>query len=137
MAELLTREQILGADDLPTETVEVPEWGGAVRVRGLTGAERDALESSMISQHGKDVQIKLANLRAKLVVRSIVDVTGARVFSDDGDVMALGRKSALALQRVFEVAQRLSGLTAADVEELTKNSESGQSDDSGSGSPSL
>ena len=36
---------------------------------------------------------------------------------------ALGAKSAAPLDRCFEVAQRLSGISEADVEELTKNSE--------------
>ena len=29
---LLTRDEILAADDIKTEDVEVPEWGGDVRV---------------------------------------------------------------------------------------------------------
>ncbi len=41
MAHALTGEEILGADDLPTEVVPVPEWDGTVIVRTLTGAERD------------------------------------------------------------------------------------------------
>ncbi len=44
---LLTKDDILGADDLATEDVEVPEWGGCVRVRALTGTERDAFEAAM------------------------------------------------------------------------------------------
>jgi len=43
----LNKEQILRADDLKTEEVDVPEWGGSVRVRVLTGTERDAFESSI------------------------------------------------------------------------------------------
>ena len=40
---LLSAAEILAADDLPTEDVEVSEWNGTVRVRALTGAERDKL----------------------------------------------------------------------------------------------
>ena len=46
------------------------------------------------------------------------------------DVKALGKKSSLALNRVFEVAQRLNGLTERDMEELAGNSKSDRSDDS-------
>ena len=35
----LTREQILEADDLPTESLDVPEWGGEVLIRALNGAQ--------------------------------------------------------------------------------------------------
>lgn len=76
----------------------------------------------------KNVVDNMKNLRAKLVALTIVDEEGNRIFSQQ-DVNLLGKKSALALNRVFEVAQRLNGLKPEDVEELTKNSESDQSDD--------
>lgn len=116
----LSRDDILMASDLQEEDVDVPEWGGTVRVRGLSGAERDRFESSVVEMHGKKVVVKSENMRAKLVALCVVDESGGRVFSDR-DVEALGQKSASALQRVFEAAQRLSGLTEADVEELEKN----------------
>lgn len=116
----LTRDAILHAQDIRTETVAVPEWGGEVEVRGLTGTERDALEASIVEQRGRKTSINLHNIRAKLVAQSVVDEDGARIFTDD-DVAELGRKSGMALDRVYTVAQRLSGLTTADIEELTKN----------------
>ena len=115
------REDLLKIVDLQTEDVWVPEWNSWVRVRGLNGAERDQFESSVVEMHGKKVVVKSENMRAKLVALCVVDESGGRLFSDR-DVEALGQKSASALQRVFEVAQRLSGLTEADVEELEKNS---------------
>lgn len=121
MSHYLTRDAILGARDLPTEDVEVPEWGGTVRVRGLTGTERDAFEQSIARRKGKNVELNLRNVRAKLVALSVVDEQGNRIFSE-ADVDALGQKSAAALDRIFRVAQRLSGLTDEDVEELTGNS---------------
>ena len=127
---LLTREQILAASDLPTEQVAVPEWGGEVIVKALSGAERDRFEAGSMQQHGNRRELRLENIRARLVAVAVVDETGRRLFTD-ADVAALGRKSAAALNRVFEAASRLSGITDADIEELEKNSSSGQSDDSG------
>jgi len=123
----LTREEILGAEDILYEDVPVPEWGGTVRVRGLSGTERDAFEASIVEMRGRKTHVDTRNLRAKLVARAVVGENSQRLFQD-GDVRALGEKSAAALNRVFEVAQRLSGLTEADIEELTKNSEGDQSD---------
>lgn len=122
----LSKADILSADDLPAETVKVPEWGGAVRVRSLTGAERDAFEASMFEGTGKKARMNSANLRARLVALCVVDEAGERLFADE-DVEALGAKSAAALDRVFSAAQRLNGFTSADVEELEGNSESGPS----------
>lgn len=124
---ILTKQQILDADDLQVETVEVPEWGGEVFVRGLSGTERDAWEQSIIDmkqaaarRNGAGLDYDFANFRAKLVARCIVDEDGQRLFGES-EIGLLGRKSAAALDRVFTVAQRLSGLSSQDVEELTKN----------------
>lgn len=58
---LLSKSAILCANDLQTEDVEVPEWGGAVRVRSFTGRERDAFEASMVRGEGKDRKVDLTN----------------------------------------------------------------------------
>jgi hypothetical protein len=64
--------------------------------------------------------MNLRNIRAKLVALTVVDEDGNRIFSDE-DAEALGKKSAAALDRIFAVAQRLSGLRPEDVEELAGN----------------
>lgn len=134
---ILTREQILEAQDLQKELVEVPEWGGAVYVRALTGTERDAFEQSMIEmrtvRRGRREEtvreLRLQNLRARLCAMTICDENGNRLFTD-ADIQLLGQKSASALNRVFEVAQRLSGLRDEDVEELVGNSDDDRNDGS-------
>ena len=115
---MLTREAILGADDLPREKVDVPEWGGAVYVRTMTGAERDKYEAELLATEDKTA--RLVNIRARLAGLTVCDEAGKRVFAD-GDIEALGAKSAAALDRIFPVAMRLNGLSATDVEGLEKN----------------
>ncbi|MFG1873393.1 hypothetical protein ACGFIV_00970 [Sphaerisporangium sp. NPDC049003] len=116
--EFLTAEQILEVDDRQWEDLPVPEWGGKVRVRGLQGTERDRFEASLLDSKGR---AKIENARAKLAQLCLVDPkTGQLLFSKE-QIAALGRKSAAALQRVFELAQKLSGLTDEDMEELEGN----------------
>lgn len=117
---LLSREAILSAQDMTTDDVYVPEWGGTVRVKGLTGRERDAFEMSVLTGKGKNKDVNLRNLRARLVAWTTVDEHGALVFSD-ADILTLGAKSAAALDRVFACAQKLSRLSDEDVEELTED----------------
>lgn len=117
MGELLTKEKIVGAVDLLNERVAVPEWGGEVLVRGMSGLERDRFEASCLDDKR---QLKLDNIRAKLVAACLVDENGKRLFSD-AEVAALAAKSGAALDRLFRVAQRLSGLAEADVKELAAN----------------
>lgn len=122
---LLTKDQILQADDRKYQDVDCPEWGGTVRVRSLSGMERDMFETSVVVGKGKNRDVNLRNLRAKLVALTVVDGLGEPLFTEP-DVKALGEKNAAALDRVFTSAQQLSGLREADVEELVKNSETDQ-----------
>ena len=138
---LSLRERILALDDRLYEEVVVPEWAEVLgdeplRVRGMTGSERDRWEGEMVrfSPDGRRRQMDFSDLRAKLVARCVVDEDGKRIFTDR-DIGALGGKSASALQRLFEVAQRLSRLTDEDVEELTGESKGDPSSANGSGSP--
>ena len=119
---LLSKTDILGANDATYEDVAVPEWGGTVRVKALSGAERDRFEASIVGdgQGKKKPKRNMHNVRARLVALTIIDDKGSTVFSP-GDVVALGAKSAAALDTVFEVAQRLAGMTDDDVEELEEN----------------
>jgi TATA-box binding protein (TBP) (component of TFIID and TFIIIB) len=117
----LTREAILDAGDLQAELVEVPEWGGSVFVRSMTGTERDQFESEAYTVKGKNVEMNRENFRARLLVRVLVDEANQRLFSPT-DMVALGAKSAKALDRLFTVAMKINGLSKEDVEDLTKNS---------------
>lgn len=119
---LLSKEAILAVQDTATELVDVPEWGGAVRVRGLTGAERDAFEGEVVQRNGRDVRTNTRNIRARMVVMSVVNEDGSRMFSYH-DIEALGEKSARALDRIFAVAMRLSGLRDEDVAEMAEDFE--------------
>lgn len=135
VVKFLSRDDILLADDIAYETVDVPEWGGPVRVKSLSGTERDEFEASVTQMHtvrGRQEQtVVLRNVRAKLAVRCIVDADGERMFHDS-DIGMLGKKSAGALDRVVEACQRLSGLTDEDVQDLAANLEAGQNVPSGS-----
>jgi len=115
----LTRDQILSLNDIQIEEVDVPEWKDTVFVKSMTGMERDSFESSIIEIRGTSHKVNLVNARAKLVSLTACDKEGVLLFTEQ-DVKALGKKNAGALQRIFGVAQRLSGLSPEDVEELTE-----------------
>ncbi|MEU0309785.1 hypothetical protein [Streptomyces cyaneofuscatus] len=133
----LSAEQILDADDLAIEDVPVPEWGGTVRVKGMSGTERDRFEAGFVGNDMKQLpkDKALEHYRARIAAACLVDHAGNKMFRSVGEVRRLSEKNAEALQRVVDVANRLSGLTQEDVEELTGNSEPGQSDSSTSASP--
>jgi hypothetical protein len=137
LGSYLNRDAILKAAALKTEEVRVPEWidpdSGAdtVLVRELRGRERDEFEASLAVQRGQRMVPDVANMRAKLAARVIVSADLEPLFTQ-ADVNALGELSAAALDRVFDVASRLSGLNQDAVEEKAKNSVAVPSGDSAS-----
>ena len=121
---LLTKQQILQAEDIKTEIVPVPEWGGEVIVRTMSGTDRDIWDNLMFKESDY-----MNNNRARLCACTIVDDNGNLLFSEE-DLEALGKKSSLALNRAYEVAKRLNGLGSDEIEDLAKNSETTQVEDS-------
>ena len=124
---LLTREEILNSRTEQYEYVDIPEWGGQVKVRGLTAAERDAFESSLVVGMGKKAKMNTIDIRAKLVALSVVREDGSQMFSQ-ADVQKLSQKLAAPIDRIYEVAQALSKISDDDIEELKGNSKRGRSD---------
>lgn len=130
---ILSREALLNATAPPQQTVAVPELGGDVLVRGMTGTERDAFEASLIEGRGKKRDLNMKNLRAKLVAYCCVDEQGKRIFSEH-DVDTIGAIRADVLNKLFTVAQKLSGITEEDAEDLGKPSSPAASASSSSSS---
>ena len=109
---MLTRDQILAAEDMKTEDVPVPEWGGSVRVRTMTGLERQQFQKDA----QKDGEPK-DDFMERLLVACVVDADGKPLFTKK-DIEALSGKSAAALERVFKKAATLNGLTSEAQEAL-------------------
>src|SRR5262245_42675456 len=121
----LSKEQILKSDDLKHEDVEVPEWGGKVRVRELTACDRERFERGVSAAGNNPVGIskQLGDLRASLVASCLRDPnTNERLFGDS-DVAKLNEKSSLVISRLFTICTRLSGISQEVVDAATGESE--------------
>lgn len=128
----LTRDDILALQDLPVEAVRVPEWGGrTVHVRAMMGSERDSWEAEQYALSQGGTARDLLDFRARFLVRCLCDAGGTLLFTL-GDVAALGKRSAAALDRLYEAAKRLSKLSKQDEDALLGNSAGAPSGASGS-----
>lgn len=74
----------------------------------------------MVQTSGGQQKANLRNATAKLISRCAIDEDGAPLF-EPKDLLKLSGKSAAALQRLANVAQRLNGLTDDDLKELTED----------------
>jgi hypothetical protein len=112
----LSKSAILAANDKKMVDHEVPEWGGTVKLRVMTGTERDRFESEFVGGN-KNVEM----VRAKLVAKCLCDEDGDRLFTEQ-EIPELGEKSAAVLDRLFSECMRLNRFTKNDVDDLAKNS---------------
>jgi hypothetical protein len=125
---LLSKAQINAADDRKWEDVPVPEWGGEVRVRVLTGTERDAYEAlGVVAAPNGAMQRRLpTDARTKLLVMCLVDADFQRLYTDK-EVKDLAAKNGEIIDRLFDVATRLSAIGKHAVEAKKGNSGAAQS----------
>jgi len=116
---VLSKDAIKQATDFKVEKVSIPEWGGDVYLKTLSGTERDAFEEGYAEQ-------KMKNFRARFLVLTLCDESGERMFSDD-EATDLGGKSAVVLNRLFDAAWALNAFRTEDVDALGNDSASDQS----------
>ncbi len=128
----LTKDQILKADDLKKEEVDVSEWwGGSVYVSEMSADARDEFEQYMAEQYraSKDKDSRFPHIRAQLAAWTVTDENGNRLFSFE-DALSLGRKNAKPLDKIFEVSNRLNKVFGAERDDAEKNSETTPGDNS-------
>lgn len=130
--KLLDRAGFFAAEDSKFEDVPVPQLGGMVRMRVLSGAARDDF-NAYLKSFGDEPRPPSA-VSAALLVQICIDDAGQPMFTMD-DIELLRAKSAAALDVMATAAMRINGMGEAAVSDAEKNSGSDQSDDSGSGSP--
>lgn len=114
---ILSAQQIIAATDTKHADIPVEEWGGTVRVRVLSGRERNALEREASGPDGKAPPL----FREKLLVRCLCDESGKALFSSE-QVQVLAEKNGVVLDTLFDAALRLNGFKKDTVEDLAKNS---------------
>jgi hypothetical protein len=122
------REKILAAEDIPSETVEIPEWGVELLVKGMSAGERLSLMQNAYDQTTQ--QVNMAIVYPDVVVACAFDPkTGEAVFTES-DKAELMKKASAAIERLASVGLRLSGIGKDEQDAAGKDSSSTQNADS-------
>lgn len=128
---MLTRDGILNKEDRTYETLYIPEWQDDVCLQSLSGEEREKWQKgNMDWTDPQKPKLVSTDFEIRLVVLAIVDGDTKERLFNDADIPFLRKKNGAAINRCFAVAQRLSGIGQKEVDDLTKNSSKGQSEDS-------
>ena len=118
----LDSKSIIAANDARLEKVHVPEWGGDVYLRVISGTDRDRFEEAYADQ-------KMKAFRIRFLLLTICDEAGERLFKDEQSD-ALGKKSSVVINRLFEAAWKLNAFTQEAIDELGESSAADRKNDS-------
>jgi len=110
----LSKEAIFAADDLETIEEDVPEWGGTVKLRTMSGKEREQYFRALMKHKADDIP---KNLFQTLVIICAVDDDGNQLFKME-DLPELSKKNGAVLDRLTKAAGDLNGLTDQSVDDL-------------------
>lgn len=112
------RNKILESDDIKEEEVIVDEWDCKIKVKGLTGKSRSEILNEAIDSQGN---FDFTKIYPDLVIATAHNPeTDEKIFQRE-DRDTINKKSGAALEKIAEVAVRLSGLQEAAQEEARKN----------------
>jgi hypothetical protein len=126
----LTRDDIVAADDVGQERVEIPEWGGGAWLRVMNDDERTGWEAWLLGRREMEPADRIAGVRRELVARTLVDGHGKRLFERADELRV---KSGRVINRLFETAQQLNGLQEDAVAQEKKDSSAIPPSSSGTG----
>lgn len=107
---------ILELDDRKVEELFIPEWDKTVRIAEVSADIRDELEQYLAEQATSK---GYKHIRGVMAAASLVDENNDHLFKIS-DADKLGKKNAMALDRIFEVANRLNKIFGAEKEQIKK-----------------
>lgn len=122
ITKMLTKDMIIAVNDIHTERVEVPEWGGHVFVRTMSLGDKKRYEAELyeIDDKGK-VKIKSdGDYKAVMLASCVCNEKGEKLFTMK-DIQAISEKSAAPIERILEVANKMNKHIEEDIEEIEKN----------------
>lgn len=109
-------DKIRKADDLPYEDVEVDEWGDTVRIRGLSSG----VAGELLQDIDPDDRASWTQFKHRLLAATLCDpATNDPVFPGEPEVFEA--RSLQVVNRLFAVAQRMSGLGQEAEDEIEGN----------------
>lgn len=124
------RDKILAAEDIPTESVEIPEWGVEILMKGMSAGERIRL---MEEAYNADTgQVNMSVVYPDVAIACAHDPeTGDPIFTAD-DKEAILKKSSAAVEKLAGVGLSLSGIGKDPQDAAGKSSSEILSEDSSS-----
>ena len=128
---LLTRNQILEAKDIKTKDIEVPEWGGTIRIKQLSAKEYNDITMNMVnirkmaakqlsSKKNSDENLEdainemaIKNQKILLIIKSIVDENMKPLFTE-ADMELLYQKNTNVIDKIIAEIEEFNAVSSED-----------------------
>jgi len=114
---ILNAKAILDAADMPFEDFEVPEWGGAVRLRLLSCKDRDDV--------AEKAKKNPAGLGPLLFVKCAIDEDGKPLYPEAQATFISATKSAVVMDRVVAKIMAMNGMSPEAAKENLGKADAG------------
>ena len=101
------------------ELVPVPEMGGDVYVRAMSGRERDDFERWLLAERKSDTDIP-EGFRERMLLASLSDENGRPLINED-DISQLMAQPSNVVEALFAAACRINGMGGDALEDKEKN----------------
>ena len=95
--------------ELEFEQIEIDIKGDKYIVKEMNAKDAGEYESSLYTVVGQTVKYNTKNAKEKLVLRTLCEVNGDRIFGDN-DIALIGKLPASVVDKVFQIASKLNGL---------------------------
>ena len=112
------KDKILKAEDIEFMVLEVKEWGVNIMVQGLDGAGRARVMSRAFDDDGNP---DLESVYPDLLLASLRDPETRELIFAEEDREKLLSKSGKVIERLSQVAAKMSGLNQTALEDAEKN----------------
>lgn len=107
---------------IEVQPVDLPEYGGSVYVRVMSGTERDRFDSEIVRRKHLLGDKFTEGIRGLIVAATVCDANGALQFAlDEAEIIGHVFPSPI-LNRIVNVARKLNAMGSDAVEEAKGNS---------------
>ena len=119
MGYITNANEILAKDDFTYAEIDVPEWGGTLRLRSLSGVQR-----TIITARAQKNKITADGLYEQMVIMAAVDEDGKPIFEERQHLEMLKMRNSSVTKRIGEKVMEISGFkpdAESDTESAEKN----------------
>ncbi|MBE3118840.1 MAG: hypothetical protein IMZ50_08810 [Candidatus Atribacteria bacterium] len=113
---ILTRDALKELDDRPAVTLRVEAWGGEVRLRPLSGAQRDAA-MKLVADNTDAGRRPTEGLESLVASMGLVDENNEPIFTAE----EMAQRSPAAREQLFNRIQEISAISTDADEALEGN----------------